>query len=83
MFNDNDSYLVVAIKFILTVLTLSAFVFLIVVSLSIVNCNNMKEITGMETKYYFVSGCYIKAKAGWIPAGRCARLSINNNTENT
>ena len=32
-----------------------------------VSCNNYQSLTGRQTKYSIINGCFVKTKSGWIP----------------
>ena len=44
-----------------------------------IDCNNYEEITGRETKFVFVGGCYVKSHGEWLTKKEHNAVLILNN----
>ncbi len=60
-------YLFIALLLAVVSFCCCSFLLLSPVAMVKTECSNSSKITGLETRWMLVSGCFIKTEGGWIP----------------
>lgn len=58
----NDTYLTIGMS-----IGILLIISIINLSIKTYSCNNYEDLTGRETKYNVINGCFVKTPDGWIP----------------